>query len=214
MNPGELVFDIGANRGDYTSIFKKLQANVVALDPQKSCFRVLSRRFRNDTKVTLYPLAAANNEADFTMHVGDASEVSSMSEGWIEAVKATKRFGEAGWSRKQTVKGITLDRLISRHGAPRYIKIDVEGFEPAVISGLSQAVEFISLEWTQECPEGLEKCVQRLETLSDIELNISLGENFKLEFPEWLSWEKLKAQLEQFGYDKAYGDVYVRSRKS
>jgi FkbM family methyltransferase len=42
----------------------------------------------------------------------------------------------------------TLDELIGKHGVPVFIKIDVEGFEEAVLQGLSQPVRALSFEFT------------------------------------------------------------------
>jgi len=46
----------------------------------------------------------------------------------------------------QDVETTTLGALMEIHGTPRYIKIDVEGHEAAVLRGLPRPVPFLSFE--------------------------------------------------------------------
>src|SRR5262245_12044409 len=43
--PGNLCYDVGANVGDRTDIFRKLGARVIAIEPQTACLEVLRQRF-------------------------------------------------------------------------------------------------------------------------------------------------------------------------
>ena len=43
----DLVFDIGANRGDKTHIFKKFSKRVIAYEPEIKMFKILKNRFKN-----------------------------------------------------------------------------------------------------------------------------------------------------------------------
>ena len=61
----------------------------------------------------------------------------------------------------------TLDHLIRDFGVPFYIKVDVEGYEPAVIRGLSRPVPLISFECNlPEFADEAEECIARLVHLS------------------------------------------------
>ncbi|MEZ4639278.1 MAG: FkbM family methyltransferase [Caldilineaceae bacterium] len=45
-------------------------------------------------------------------------------------------FAHVTWDEAIDVPVITLDSLIAQHGVPVFCKIDVEGFEHAVLQGL------------------------------------------------------------------------------
>jgi hypothetical protein len=55
------------------------------------------------------------------------------------------------WNEENTgsieVPVSTLDTLISKHGVPDYIKMDIEGYELAAIEGLSAPVNLMSFEY-------------------------------------------------------------------
>src|ERR1051325_7606598 len=48
INPGDLVFDVGANLGNRTKAFLKLGAHVVAFEPQRMCADFLEAMLKND----------------------------------------------------------------------------------------------------------------------------------------------------------------------
>jgi 16S rRNA A1518/A1519 N6-dimethyltransferase RsmA/KsgA/DIM1 with predicted DNA glycosylase/AP lyase activity len=45
IKPNDLVFDVGANIGNYTAIFLALGARVLAIEPQAECMAQLRARF-------------------------------------------------------------------------------------------------------------------------------------------------------------------------
>ena len=69
--------------------------------------------------------------------VNACSAISSLSPDWIKAVKNTNRFEGRNWDLKKIVPVTTLDALIWEHGAPAFVKIDVEGYEDVVFQGLT-----------------------------------------------------------------------------
>jgi len=211
MRPGDLCFDIGANLGNRLTIFRQLGARVVALEPQDACFKELTSRFDNDPQVTLLPLAAADRELEFEMHVANVNTISSMSTEWIEKTKKSGRFSDYRWDQVQKVKSTTLDKLIATHGLPRFIKIDVEGFELPVILGLSQPVPCLSFEWTPEFSQAAWDCLDHLAGIGDIETNYSLGESMLWAAEQWMKPVQLKTALAAYENDiKHFGDIYVR----
>ena len=210
LQPGDLCFDIGANVGAYVQIFRRLGCKVVALEPQTTCYRALQRRFRTSAEVTLLQRAAASSAGDLVMHLGDAHTLSSLSTEWISRVSQTGRFGMLGWRGEERVVSVTLDSLIATYGVPRFIKIDVEGFEPEVLRGLSRPVHALSFEWTPECPEALTASLAHLATLGRLETNYSLG-RFHFVRERWMSPDDLQVQLRAIPFEpQLHGDIYVR----
>lgn len=212
VGPGDLVFDVGANVGNRTKVFLRLGARVVAVEPQPACASLLDEAFGDDPLVTVVreALGAAPGEAE--MRVSDASTISSMSVNWIEAVRSSGRFAAYRWNRTIAVPVTTLDALIARFGAPVFVKIDVEGFELAVLQGLSRPVRCVSFEFTPECADAGLACVARLESLGFARFNYSAGESVCFESTEWIGASAVRARLESLRGDvHTFGDVYARA---
>jgi hypothetical protein len=115
------------------------------------------------------------------------------------------------WDHRERVVITTLDALIEMHGVPEFCKIDVEGYEPEVLAGLSTPVRNLSFEFTPERLEATTACVSRLLELGDYEFNYSLNESLVLSSGDWLSASDLLAALSVFEDDAVtFGDVYAR----
>ena len=80
--------------------------------------------------------------------------VSSLSPAWMGTVAADRRFGRVHWDRAVEVEVVTLDDLITAHGPPAFCKVDVEGFEAEVLSGLSRPVPALSFEYLPPAHEA------------------------------------------------------------
>ena len=59
----------------------------------------------------------------------------------------------------------TLDALMARFGAARFVKIDAEGAEPAILRGLSTPVPALSFEYLPGSLGQVEVCLERLSAL-------------------------------------------------
>jgi len=166
IEPGMLVFDIGANLGNYSQLFFDKQSRVVAVEPQVDCCRFLRRRFRATAgKVTIVNRGIGAHVGHEELRVSSSHTLSSFSTDWIDRVRATKRFesDHAVWNRREVVEMTTLDALILTYGCPDYLKIDVEGYEREVLRGLSRQVRFVSFEFT--IPELVGDAIECLELL-------------------------------------------------
>ena len=102
--------------------------------------------------------------------------------------------------------------MIATHGQPRFIKIDVEGFEAEVVRGLSQSVPALSFEWTPEYLAATHDCFAHLAGLGFAQANYSLGESMRFALDQWDSLEAVERALTDYRHDTVvFGDVYVRS---
>jgi FkbM family methyltransferase len=74
------------------------------------------------------------------MYVNGADVLSTLSPGWIAAMKRSERYrGLETWEDNPTISVpvVTLDSAIAGHGVPAFTKIDVEGYELQVLKGLN-----------------------------------------------------------------------------
>lgn len=129
--PGDLCFDVGANIGDYTETLVSLGARVVAVEPQPACIDELRARFAGNDRVTVVPVALGATEGAARLFLREWTGLASLHPDWE---------GRGHLSSVQ-VPISTIDRLIATYGRPKYIKIDVEGYELPVISGLHSKIE-------------------------------------------------------------------------
>ena len=210
VKAGEVVFDIGANVGNRTAVFRTLGASVIAVDPQPSCVARLRKRFGSDPKVTVVPTALGEQEGEAELLVSNASTISSLSPEWVNAVRKSGRFSAYRWNRSVTVPLTTLDRIIERYGVPVFVKIDVEGFELPVLKGLSQPVGGVSFEFVPEFIDAAVQCVWHLDSIGMPRFNYSVGESMGLALSEWVTAEEISEILISFPDSTTWGDVYGR----
>ena len=186
-------------------IFSFIARRVVALEPQPQFRRSYPQN------VTWVQKAVGAAKGRMTIMKCDAPNLSSFSEEWLRAVKASGRFGSYRWVLGPTVEVTTLDALIEQYGIPSFIKIDVEGFEYEVLAGLSHSVKALSFEWTPECLDATMRCVSRLVDLGDYEFAWDYREIMKMSMEGWVAGPQLMSDLHKFVNDSyAYGDVYAR----
>ena len=210
ISKADIVFDVGANVGQRSEIFSQLASRVVAFEPQAECVRHLKSRFRFKQNVTIEQLALSETTGEAVIYESSAHTVSSMSPKYIETV-GKQVFRDETWDRGVVVQTGTLDQMIERYGRPRFIKIDVEGFELSVLKGLSQAVPFVSFEFTPMVIDEAQKCVDRLHEISgDYLFDYCLGEDLNFLLPEHADYETFLRQvvpeLERAGN---FGDIYA-----
>jgi FkbM family methyltransferase len=206
--PGDLCFDIGANVGNRTELFREIGARVVCLEPQGPCVETLRRKFGDDAAVAIVPSAVGSSPGTAEISVcDDDSTIATMSSRW----QNEGRFSDRTWTRSESVPVTTMDHLIAEHGSPSFCKIDVEGFERQVLEGLSSPVRCVSFEFTREFLDDARACVAFLENLGPVEVNASYGESMQLA-EHWIDPDRIFSAIEAQPDDRDWGDIYVRSR--
>lgn len=210
INKNDLCFDIGANVGNRVTPLLKIGAKIIAVEPQKSCYKILRRKFGN--KITIITKGLCEKECVRKFHISNETTTSSFSDEWINSVK-TNRFKELNWDKTIDVEMTTLDNLIIQHGTPTFIKIDVEGYELEVLKGLTKPIHMISFEYT--VPEQINKikeCIAVIENNnSNILCNYSIEESMEWKLKNWITIPEFLEHIKESNFIKTgYGDVYLK----
>ncbi|SEO90994.1 FkbM family methyltransferase [Aquisalimonas asiatica] len=209
--PGDLVFDIGAHLGDRSTAFADLGARVIALEPQPHVRRWLMRIAARRPGITVCGEAVGAVPGEAWLSVSAANPtVSSLSPPWQQAVRSGNAgFRRVAWEDGVQVSVTTLDVLIARHGEPAFCKIDVEGFEAAVLEGLSRPLAALSFEFVAGALGEAERCLGRLSGLGAYLYNVIPGEGRVFRFPEWCGPEAMADWLRRGADGIASGDIYA-----
>jgi FkbM family methyltransferase len=127
IRSGDIVWDIGANIGLYTAKFAakvEPSGHVVAFEPSPRNVEVLRARFTDTNRVTICPVALADQPGTATFYANGDSNGTTDS--------LVERTADAVPHQVEIRRG---DEFLQRF-PPNVIKIDVEGFELEVLRGL------------------------------------------------------------------------------
>jgi FkbM family methyltransferase len=132
IRAGDIVWDVGANQGLYTRMFSKrvgAAGAVYAFEPSPMNFRALSRGCANLENVFLLEVALGNLDGRIGFQQG------------VDGLGATSRIEPEGTLNQVEMR--SGDALVDQRIAtlPNAIKIDVEGFEWEVLSGIGRLLK-------------------------------------------------------------------------
>ena len=210
IRPGDLVFDIGAHVGSRTRIFHALGARVVALEPTPMLAAFLARTLPKGG-IVLAPEAVGAEPGVLKLAISRRHPtVSSGVPDWIDAAGRTAGFRAVAWDETAIVPVTTLDRLIAAHGRPDFVKIDVEGMEPAILAGLSSPLPLLSFEYLPAVRDGAFASIDRLSALGRYRFNRVEGERQHFVSADWCDADAMRRTLAALPADAPSGDIYAR----
>lgn len=214
IQPGDLVFDVGAHVGVYSDIFLRLGARVVAVEPQRESVRQLWITFHNQPNLQVVAAALGKTTGTGLLFLSNHAQTHSLSREWIEADKPAeyRKLGSVSWGAAQEVPMRTLDGLIRDMGRPVFVKIDAEGYESEIVQGLTAPLPALSLEFhTFHLKPALES-IRYLRGLGPTLWNYTLEERFDWLLEQWVSPDEVIGILEAYAADQIHlkGDLYVR----
>ena len=207
---GDIAFDIGAHLGDRSAAFQALGAQVIALEPQPALAKWFQRLLKSP-HISLLPMAVGPEPgyADIAISVGNPT-LSTLATEWRSQVsERNPGFQRVRWEQTLRVEMTTLDALIERFGEPRFIKIDVEGFEAEVLQGLSHPVAALSVEFVAGMLEVSHACLAQINRLGDYRFNAIAGEQRQFRFATWQTPNAMAAWLAEGAGSLASGDIYA-----
>jgi len=134
VRPGDCVWDIGANVGRYTAVFRDAvgpDGLVCAFEPAPACFAYLQAA--EAPNVRAFNIALGDHDAQMMLNLADNPLYGSHS------IVAAPRLG--GCTVEVPVFTGDHFRVLRDLPIPQVIKIDVEGFEEEVLGGLGQTIQ-------------------------------------------------------------------------
>jgi len=133
VREGDIIWDVGANVGVYTDIFLDavgLRGRVVAFEPNPNACDVLERKHGASQQFYLPRVALGDEDSELLLSFSKE-----------DSLDPTGSFFSEFADRNQLpVKVITPLQFVRDHPdlGPSFIKVDVEGFELAVLAGLRE----------------------------------------------------------------------------
>jgi len=183
-----LIFDIGANRGLFTDKCLNNYPNIkiILIEPNPSLFNFLREKYKTNTNIiVLNYIVSQNFDEVIDFHISNADTISTASKDWINSSRFTNHYK---WNQTIQVLSTNLDKLINDYGEPNLIKIDVEGYEYEVISGLSKKTNEICFEWAEEQYEKINKTCNYLITLGYNDFGYIEGDEYLVKPTIYTSW--------------------------
>ena len=144
LKPGDVAIDIGAYTGD-TAVPMALAVGttgkVLALEPNQYVFKVLEKNaglIRSKGNIILLPFAATPADSEMEFEYSDPGFCNG---GFHEGISQWKH----GHVYKLKVQGKNLANYLKQHFSElipliRYIKVDAEGFDLAVLESITEIV--------------------------------------------------------------------------
>ena len=130
-----LVFDVGANKGDWTRAVLKLKKDVqvIAFEPDPAMYEIFAAdRFPENVNCENEGLGAEKGE--FTLYVHASSGMNSF---------VKRGMFDEGELTEKKARITTVDAYCAEHHIEKvdYMKIDVEGFELGVLRGAQRMLK-------------------------------------------------------------------------
>jgi FkbM family methyltransferase len=135
LNPATII-DIGANDGSFAERMRTQFPNghIISFEPLQGAYKALTARMAGDSKFTAYNLALGDNAGESVIYKS-ASDPSSSLLPMAELHK--KLYPHTTEHAEEKIQIDRLDSVLSEKdlAKPVLVKIDVQGFEAAVIRG-------------------------------------------------------------------------------
>lgn len=213
LNSGEVVFDVGSHVGTRARAMHAAGARVIALEPQAPFNTFLRLTLPSDIVFINAAVGGSEMQAEMSISTKHPT-VSSLQTDFVSGAATAPGFEHVRWDSKQLVTVVTLDGLIKDFGLPSYIKIDVEGFELEVLSGLFQPVPMLSVEYLPGFVDLTHRVLDRIKQLGDYRFNPVVGEGASFLWEQWRDAAEVRRWLDSLPTNAPSGDLFARLERS
>ena len=131
VNPGDTVWDIGANGGVFTTVAATKAKTVVAFEPDPFNTAMISRTAAANPDLDIRLVATALSDAVGTTHLHIPKRGRS-----VASISGIPMGGQSGGLRNSVaVRQTTVDLCLEDFPAPNFVKCDIEGAETVMLRG-------------------------------------------------------------------------------
>lgn len=190
----KLIFDIGANIGRTAEFYLERSEKTICFEPNPDLIELLKNKFQSHlgNKIVIDGRGLSDKEEVKSFKISNADTISTFSDFWINQSRFT---GQYVWDRSVDVQTTTMDKIIEEYGIPDFVKIDVEGYELEVLSGLTKLLDntVFSFEWSEEQYDEMNAIASLVKSLGYVQFAFTYGDpcSFGDEL-EWSKWEDLE----------------------
>jgi FkbM family methyltransferase len=143
-----LIYDVGAHKGEDTDFYLRKGFRVVAVEANPQLADILRSRFQSELaqgRLVIEETAISDREGEVDFFVNETmSTWGTMMPAWVER---NEKMGKPMHSIRVCAK--RFDQLVARHGAPYYVKVDIEGADLICVQALADVPtlpQFVSIE--------------------------------------------------------------------
>lgn len=138
LKPGMIVLECGANIGYYTIMMSKILKNdgmIHAIEPSPYNYHMLNLNILlngPENKVTTYHMGMSNRCGEELLYLSDFANCHTFYP--IDHLSGT--HSQESKNRTVRVKMTTVEQFIQKNGPVHFIRMDVEGYEVEILTGL------------------------------------------------------------------------------
>jgi FkbM family methyltransferase len=129
LSRDDVVLEVGANIGYYALIESKLCKKIYAVEPVADNISNLKKNIKlnNYNNIEVYQMAFGENQCEKSIYISQKSN-------WHSFYK-TNNF-----IKQEKIKMDKIDNFLNNREMPTFIRMDVEGYELAVIKGMEKTL--------------------------------------------------------------------------
>ncbi len=213
LKPNSVFVDVGAHYGYYSLLAHHVHKNtkIIAIEPVKENFEIIMKNMQLNKieDYELHNIAASDNSGLKNFHITEASDSAGFYNHYLTKTKKIIK-----------IKTIQLDEIIKNRKVD-FIKIDVEGHEIPVLSGLKQTIKnndkmVMLIEFNPELQEraGYHPKVL-LKTLKNLEYDMFLIDEYSRKYiritDNTYLWEKWISDIKKNDF---YANIYCVPKKN
>ena len=182
-----ILFDIGANHGQYTDAQMNRYSMIVLVEANPYLCRDLQEKYKDNQKILIIN-AIASNKPKETFYLSNADQISTADPEWVSQSRFSKDYQ---WQPVEGLQTIPLDLLLTHFPSVERIKIDVEGYEYNVIQSLHSKVPELCFEWAEEKKDEILKSIEYLHNLGFTKFHIQYQDDYSYAVPKdgWMAFE-------------------------